>query len=228
MKYLYLLVQLAFLGAITLIGVAVGRVVISEPTNIYSIELYQVGKLTKATWLKETPSMTWFKTNQELISKPKAYDFVRQIKLPILGNPENGFYRDPFVNADDSTDYFCNKFNQQEDSRLHEWLQQVAKDLQALTITGINEKESLVFLQTGSFTTWVSTTKPLSIPIPAEYQKTMMDKSPEQIKKGKLLLRLVKIDPDAVWFKVPLLRTPLKVVRTPMDNTIVKNILKPL
>ena len=228
MKYLYLLLQLAFLAGITLLGVHVGRVVISEPTSIYSLELYHVDKLTKDTWLKETPQMKWIKVNQDLISKPKAYDFAQQIKLPILGNPENGFYRDPFVNADDSTDYFCNKFNQQEDSRLHEWLQQVGKDLQGLTITGIKEKDNLVFLKTGEFTTWVSLTKPLAIPIPQEYRKAMMDKSPEQITKGKLLLRLVKIDPDAVWFKIPLLRTPLKIARIPMDNTPVKNILKPL
>ena len=115
-----------------------------------------------------------------------------------------------------------------DDAKFLEWLTQVGQDLQKLQVIGVKEKESVVFLKTEGFTTWVSPTQPMSIPIPAEFWQIMLDKAPEHIRKWKLLLQMIRLENDAVWFKIPLMRTPLKVSRKQLDNTPIKNILQPL
>ena len=228
MKYIYLSVQIFIATLTAIIIVWCGKILLTEPTKMYTVEIYNIGGFNKETWKGDTKEKIWLEANYALTDKPKAFDFNNYVKVPINGDIKNGYYRDPFVNSDGTLDYFTTGINHKEDAKFMLWLTQVGADLQGLSIIGIKEKESIVFLRTGNFTTWVSPKNPMAIPIPQEYWQIMQDKAPEQIKKGKLLLQLIRVEEDAIWFKIPLMRTPLKVVRKPLDNTVLKNILKPL
>lgn len=228
MKYIYITLQFAISAIIGLVIVWCGRIILTEPTSLYSLEPYNIGGLNSETWKGQTKQTIWLSSNLALIDTPKAFDFTTHEKIPIRGNIKNGFYRDPFVNANGNIDYFTTGMTGKDDAKFLEWLTQVGQDLQKLQVIGVKEKESVVFLKTEGFTTWVSPTQPMSIPIPAEFWQIMLDKAPEQIRKGKLLLQMIRLENDAVWFKIPLMRTPLKVSRKQLDNTPIKNILQPL
>lgn len=228
MRLLYATIQILFTVCLGVVIVWAGRDLLIEPSNIHTVGIYKIGNLTESTWGNETAGTKWLKTNFALLKSPRAYNYEKQVKIPILGQPNKGFYRDPFVNGDETLDYFCNNITGQLDAKLLQWLTQISKDLKGLNINAVMENPRAVFVSTSQFSAWVTATKPLSIPIPEEFLPIVLDRAPEQIRKGKLLLSLVRADKDAVWFKIPLLRDPLKVERKPISNQPLRDILKPL
>lgn len=228
MRSIYILIQLSVAVAIAMLINVAGQAILDEPTHVHAVVPYSISGLSAQTWNTTSTEKTWYNINQSLLKGPSAYDFSRQVKLPILASgPEKSFYRDPFVHGE-NVDYFCNGLEGQADLKLMEWLTQIGADLRSLELTGISEEMGTVFVKTGAFTAWVSLNKPLQIPIPPEFWKTVQERAPEQIYKGKLQLQLVRIDEKAVWFKIPLMREPLRVERKPLDNSVLHNILKPL
>lgn len=228
MKAIYLFYQIAVIaGVAALFAIGVKQIGHSE-TSLQIVKEYKIAGMTRHTWNKNEINLGWLNTQFELLLRPKAYDYEKQVKLPILGNPQNGFYRDPFVIADGNVDYFCSSVAGRDDARLLEWLTNIETDLKNLNIDGVLEERGAAFISNKDFSAWVSKTQPLAIPIPQEFWRIVVDRAPDQIRRGKLLLTLVRIDDKALWFKIPLLREPLRVARTKPDNSAIKNILKPL